>query len=94
MAKIICYDLQNEPVKNHQQLKQAIQQYPDCCMITESCWIVSTLENTIQIASKLGCYVDSKDRLFVGTLTPGFYNASWTKTLADDHKLNQLLDCY
>jgi hypothetical protein len=94
LAKIICYDAPDEPLKNYQQLVQVIQKYPGYCMITKSCWIVSTLENPIQIADKLSPYVDSKDRLFVGMLTPGFYNASWTNTLVDDHKLNKVLDCY
>jgi hypothetical protein len=95
MAKIICYDLQNETEKNGGQLIRAIKKiYPSCCMITETCWIVSTLDNSIQIADKLSSYVDSKDKLFVGMLIPGFYNACWTKTMSENQQLNYLLDCY
>ncbi len=95
MAKIICYDFHHCRGENYQQLDQSIQKkYPSCCKITENCWLVSTLDNPIQIKEKLSALVDDKDKLFVGMLIPGFYNASWTRTLSDNQRVNKLLDCY
>jgi hypothetical protein len=95
MAKIICFDFDNCLDENYEKLIQAIQKrYPNCCRITETCWLVSTLDNPIQIKEKLSPLIPSKDKLFVGMLIPGFYNASWTRTLSDNQEVNDLLNHY
>jgi hypothetical protein len=86
MAKLITYDL-CAPIRNYPNLTNAIQAFPSCQKVTESCWVVAALGTCFQIAEYLRQFVDSNDRLFVAELT----DAAWLNVLCQDSDLRQTL---
>jgi len=66
--KIITYDLLN-PDQNYKELYEYLNQYSISERITESTWIIFTVESCAEIKNNILKICDSNDRIFVGELT-------------------------
>lgn len=86
-SKIIIYDLQ-APGKDYKSLIDRLKQYPKACRVCESSWIVETSWSTTQIREDLTGYMDSNDRIFVGSLTG---EASWRNPLCSHDSIKEAL---
>ncbi|UKJ82884.1 SinR family protein [Priestia megaterium] len=67
-AKLITYDL-DSPGQSYPKIIDAIQSYPNCVKMTESCWIINTNATALAIRDNLKQYIDSNDRILVADLT-------------------------
>jgi hypothetical protein len=85
MAKIVTYDLRS-PGKDYSSLIAAIKRYTNC-KITESCWLLSTIDSCEAIRNYLQQYMDSNDRLFVGALTG---EAAWSNLLSSNDTVKKV----
>lgn len=63
----INYDL-SFPGRNYDSLYDALKKM-EGCRILESCWVVSSNENAIDIRDRLKRLMDSNDKLFVARLS-------------------------
>ena len=73
-AYIISYDLLT-PGKNYEDLLKKIKSYPMWARLGGSAYIVITENTAVEIRDNLKPFLDSNDKLFVGTLIAP---AAWT----------------
>ncbi|MCY6372588.1 hypothetical protein [Clostridium ganghwense] len=78
-CKIVTYDLCGDK-KDYQDLIVAIESYPNT-KITESCWFLVTNDSPVEIRDNLSQYLDTDDRIFVGSLD---VSAAWKNIIGNN----------
>jgi hypothetical protein len=87
-AKIITYDLRS-PGQDYTSLINAIEKYPNCVKISESCWLINNSQTTAQVRDALTPLMDSNDRIFVAALSG---EAAWRNTLSSHDSIKRTLN--
>lgn len=75
---IVCYDLRT-PGRNYESLYEALKKYSNWGKLTESCWAITSPNNSSEICKNLLKYIDANDRIFV--VLSG-KEAAWNNTMA------------
>ncbi|QQE78090.1 CRISPR-associated protein Cas2 [Alicyclobacillus sp. SO9] len=71
---IVAYDLHEKPESAYETLISGIRQYSNTFEFQKSVWIIATERERANVRDYLKQFIQSDDKLFVGTLT----NGSWT----------------
>lgn len=89
MVKLITYDLRKpEKSEDYNKLIDEIKKYPRWCKLTESCWVINTVESCSAVVDHLSKFLDANDRLFVGALKN---DAAWISIICNSEYLKTSL---
>ena len=89
MSKIICCDLGKKEGEGYQKFSTWLIGIDGCCQISDSCWVVSSVETAKQIRDRLYGYFGPDQLLFVANLERG--SGAWLNVLESSEVLQNIL---